>query len=142
MKITAKTRVRAVLRKHPRLEELLSWLDIILEDSDIRGTMGALCDNYDIDMEELLADLLENSDEDEDVWSSLGNDDSDDEDSDEDESDDEESDDDEDDEDDDGDDEDDEGVGEALIDDDELDEDDEDDEATAFYEDDEDEDED
>ena len=69
MRIKAKTRVANLLDAYPEVETLLKWYDIELDDEELVMSLAELCDNYELDLDDLLVEIdaaIEDDEDDED----------------------------------------------------------------------------
>ncbi len=66
MRITATTRVGRLLAAHPEAVEALAWYGVELEDYPPGTTLGALCRDARLDLDDVLSDLEATLEEDED----------------------------------------------------------------------------
>ena len=57
MQINSRTRVSTLLHTHPEAREILSWYDVDLDDADMRLDLGVLCACYELDFEDVQAEL-------------------------------------------------------------------------------------
>lgn len=57
MNITSRTRVSELLSNHPEAREILSWYDVDMDDADLRMDLGLLCACYELDFEDIQAEL-------------------------------------------------------------------------------------
>lgn len=57
MRVKATTRVRSMVRTYPQLEDVLGWHDIEVDDDVLAMTIAEVCDEFGLDLDEVLEDI-------------------------------------------------------------------------------------
>ena len=57
MQVRSTTRVSTLLRRHPRVDDILGWYGIVIDIVDAEWTLAEVCRSYRLDLDDVLTDL-------------------------------------------------------------------------------------